>query len=169
MALSVAVTERREFVIKMRTAGASLDQCAQEAKRKFGEENLPRGYEANDVWKDIQRAQYRIYRDLGGLLTTFRLIQTERYENLIRAHWLRAMAGHLGATDRVLKAMRDQSRLLGLEAPQQVDMRVVQVDARIEQLMEAVGARRQIEAPGGTGGGTTKDHGTIVEGTARHL
>lgn len=163
--------ERRQYVVALRTAGATLEQCAIQAARKFGEENLPKHYleDTRIVWRDIQRALEQAYENIRQDWTAYRMIQMDRYESVIRAHWPKAMAGHLGATDRVLKAMKDESKLLGLEAPQQVDMRVMQIDSRIEDLMERVASRREAEVAGalGAGGGEAED--SVVEGTARHL
>jgi len=162
-------TERRQFVVALRTAGATLQQCAKQAVEKFGEEQLPKNYNRQAVWLDIKRAQKHAYKSMGEDLKTFRMIQVDRYEAVIRAHWLRAMAGDKGSTDRVLKAMKDENALLGLNAPAKVDMRVLQIDARIEQLMETVASGRQAEAPKALGSGGDQEEDSIVEGTARRL
>ena len=49
-------------------------------------------------------------------------IQNERYESLIAAHWEKAMLGKGFDTDRVLAAMAQQAKLLGIDAPQKTDM-----------------------------------------------
>lgn len=161
---------RRQYVVLLRTAGISLQQCADEAIDHFGEENLPKNYNSRSVWRDIDRASKLAYKDIAKDLTTFRMIQVERYEKLIRAHWLKAMTGlSLGSTDRVLKAMKDQNALLGLNAPAQVDMRVVQIDARIEQILEAMASRQQVAISGALGSGGEQAEDSVVEGTARRL
>ena len=167
--IKIGVTQRRAFVIRLRMAGASLQQCADEARRKFGDESIPQGYDDRAVWQDIQRAQNRIYKDIRKELTVFRMIQLERYETMIRSYWPKAIAGHHASADKVLQAMREENKLLGLSAPQQVDMRVLQVDTRIEQLMEAMAAQRQGEAARSLGAGAESEEDSIVEGTVRHL
>lgn len=169
MALQIEVTERRAFVIRARVAGATLEQCAKAAIQQFGADNIPPKYDANAVWYDIDRAQRHIYGDLREELAPFRLIQLERYEAIIRAHMPKALKGDLGRTDRVLQAMRDQNRLLGLSAPKQLNVKVMQVDARIEQLMESMGPRRQEQITGTLGSGASTEEDSTVEGTARHL
>lgn len=162
--------ERRQFVVRLRVAGATLQQCADQAIEDLGEENLPKNYNSRAVWRDIDRAQRLAYKGIAKDLTVFRLIQMSRYEKLIMAHWARAMTGlSLGSTDRVLKAMKDQNRLLGLDAPTQVDMRVLQIDARIEQILEAMAARQQTKVAGALGSGGEQAKDSIVEGTARRL
>jgi hypothetical protein len=161
--------ERREFVVAMRTAGASYRQTAQLAINKFGLENLPRGWDERYVNKDIRAVVSALYSDMKEHLLVHRIIQMDRYETIIRKHWPKAMAGHLGATDRVLKAMKDENALLGIDAPQRHDVRVQQIDDRIERLMEALASGRQGEAPRALGAGTGSERDAIVEGTARYL
>jgi len=156
--------------VALRTAGATLQECADQALRKFGKDNLPKHYDSRSVWRDIKRALDYAYRDIREDFTAFRLIQMDRYESIIRALWPKAITqGRLGATDRILKAMKDQNRLLGLDAPQEYDVRVLQIDARIEQLMESMAARREAEIARSLGDGRQAHDDSVVEGTARHL
>ena len=163
--------ERRQYVVALRSAGATLLQCGQQAVKRFGEENVPKNYgtDTRIVWRDIQRALEQAYQGINQDWATYRMVQMDRYETIIRSYMPKAMAGHLGATDRVLKAMRDQSKLLGLEAPQQVDMRVTQIDARIEQLMAGMARGSEGSSPPSLGSGGDEEEDSIVEGTARRL
>lgn len=161
--------ERRRYVVSLRTAGATLKQCADKALEKFGEENLPKKYTSREVWRDIERAQKAAYKGIAKDLNIFRMIQVDRYESVVRAHWLRAMMGDKGATDRVLKAMKDENKLLGLDAPAQVDMRVLQIDARIDQLLETVASGAERETAPALGSGSDQGEDATVEGTARYL
>jgi hypothetical protein len=52
----------------------------------------------------------------------YKAIQNERYESLIAAHWEKAMGGKGFDTDRVLAAMSQQAKLLGLDAPAKQDV-----------------------------------------------
>jgi hypothetical protein len=165
----IKVAERRAYVVAMRVAGAQLQQCADAAIQKFGAENLPKNYGATQVWTDIARAQERVYSNIRDDLTIFRMIQMDRYEGVIRFLWPKALRGEMGAMDKLLKAMKDESKLLGLEAPQQVDMRVMQIDARIERLMEAVASRRQDQTARALGDGGAEMEDAIVDVSARRL
>ena len=51
-------------------------------------------------------------------------LQDAQYKALIGAHWTKAMEGKGFDTDRVLQAMSQQAKLLGLEQPakQQIDL-----------------------------------------------
>lgn len=161
--------ERRHFVITMHRAGASYSQVAEAAIAKFGLENLPLGWDERYVNKDVRAVVHHLYRDMAEHLRLHRMVQFERYEKIIMAHWPRAMAGHLGSTDRVLKAMRDENLLLGMDAPQRFDVRVQQVDQRIERLMEALASGGEAEAVRAPGAGGAGEDDAVVEGTARYL
>lgn len=49
-----------------------------------------------------------------------RALELERLDKLLAAHWRTALAGDSDATEICLKVMQRRSRLLGLDAPQQV-------------------------------------------------
>jgi len=75
----------------------------------------------------------------------------------------------------VLKAMQGMNKLMGLDAPQKLDVRVEQIDTRIEQLMAVIegqpvaqlAAGRQAEAPGDAGAEGFGPDDAIVEGSFR--
>lgn len=166
----LATKERRAYVISLRKAGATYRQIAQAAIHEFGRENLPKNYDERQAHLDVKREIAKLQRRIKDDLTEYRWFQVERYESIIRAHWTRAMTGlALGCTDRVLKAMKDQNKLLGLDAPTQVDMRVLQIDARIDKLLETVAGRTETETTKALGSGGNQEEDTIVEGTARYL
>ena len=167
--MKLETAERRHFVVAMHTAGATYKQVAEAAISKFGLENLPVNWDERYVNKDVRAVVKAIYTDMKGHLLVHRMIQMERYETIIRSLWPRAMAGHLGATDRVLKAMKDENALLGIDAPQRHDIRVQQIDDRIERLMEVLASGRQGEAPRALGARAGSETDAIVEGTARYL
>lgn len=174
---SVIIAYRREFSVSMRAAGANFREIAEAVRQEFGEENLPDSYDAGYASRDVGIVLDQMYREMGDHMRVMRMTQMTRYEHIIRANWPRAMKGDLGATDRVLKAMKDQNKMLGLDAPQKIDMRVQQVDQRIESLIEVIstgelgrlepGSKAKALGAPGTGGGI--EDGATVEGAARSL
>jgi hypothetical protein len=60
-----------------------------------------------------------------------RALELARLDALLERVWPRAMAGHLPAVDRVLAILDRRARLLGLHAPERVDLTVVTHEARI--------------------------------------
>ena len=162
--------ERREYVIALRTAGATFQQIADQALAKFGKENLPNGWDPRYAYTDVKRVLDKMYREMALDMRGYQQMQVGRYENIIRVHWPKAMSGKdKGATELVLKAMKDENKLLGLDSPQRVDIRVQQIDQRIERLMAELtsGPEGATASQLGTGGGFEED--SIVEGTARNL
>jgi len=171
----IAVTERRAYVISMRKAGATYDQIADMAIQHFGREALPNAWSGSFASTDVQRTLDKIKRGMHDDLREYMWFQIQRYESLIRAHWPQAMKGHEGHTDRVLKAMQGMNKLMGLDAPQKLDVRVEQIDTRIEQLMAVIegqpvaqlAAGREEEAPGKAGAKGFGSDDAIVEGSFR--
>jgi hypothetical protein len=164
------VAQRRAFVVAMHTAGATYDQIAQAAINKFGLENLPKGWDRRYANSDLRRVVQATYSEMREQLLIHRMTQFDRYETLIRTLWPKALkCQQLGIIDRLLKAMRDESALLGIEAPQRVDVRVQQIDQRIERLMEALASGSEGEVAAALGTGSDSEADSIVEGTARYL
>ena len=166
----LSVAERRQYVVALRTAGATFQQIADQVFAQFGAENLPKCWGPRIASNDVQAALNRMYKDMALDLRAYQQIQVGRYENIIRVHWPAAMTGKdKGATELVIKAMKDENKLLGLDSPQRVDIRVQQIDQRIERLMAELtsGPEGATASQLGTGGGFEED--SVVEGTARHL
>ena len=162
--------ERRQYVVALRTAGATFQKIADQTLAKFGADNLPRGWNARLACKDVMVVLDAMYKGMHQDIRAYQQIQVERYETIIRTHWPAAMTGKdKGATELVLKAMKDENKLLGLDSPQRVDVRVQQIDQRIERLMAELTAGSEGAVAGqlGTGGGGEED--SVVEGTVRHL
>jgi hypothetical protein len=55
-------------------------------------------------------------------IRTWRGLQLARIERLIQSVWSDAIRGRYGAVDRVVSLMRRQAELLGLDAPQKIDV-----------------------------------------------
>jgi len=171
----IAVAERRAFVISMRKAGATYEQIAEMAIQQFGREALPKAWNWSFAATDVHRTLDKLRRGMQDDLREYMWFQIQRYESLIRAHWPQAMKGHEGHTDRVLKAMQGMNKLMGLDAPQKLDVRVEQIDTRIEQLMAVIegqpvaqlAAGREEEAPGKAGAEGFGSDDAIVEGSFR--
>jgi hypothetical protein len=162
--------ERRQYVVALRTAGATFRQCADQAIAHFGAENLPRGYGPRYAFIDITAVLDKAYKEMNQDLRAYQQIQVSRYEGIIRTHWPAAMTGKdKGATEIVLKAMKDENKLLGLDSPQRVDIRVQQIDQRIERLMAELTSGPEGATAGQLGAGGSVEEDSVVEGTARHL
>ena len=157
-------------MVALRTAGATFQQIADQVASKFGLETLPKGWDSRYAYKDVKAVLDMMYKGMALDMRGYQQIQVGRYENIIRVHWPAAMTGKdKGATELVIKAMKDENKLLGLDSPQRVDIRVQQIDQRIERLMAELtsGSEGATASQLGTGSGLEED--SIVEGTARNL
>jgi len=172
---SIRIAYRREFAVALRAAGANFQEIADQIRDEFDPEDIPEGYDAASASRDVGVVLDQMYAEMGDHMRVMRMTQMARYESIIRANWPKAMRGDLGATDRVLKAMKDENRMLGLDAPQRIDMRVQQVDQRIEQLINALGSgelgrlepgsqRKALAAPGA---GSGDEENATLEGAYR--
>jgi len=169
------VAERREYVVAMRTAGATFRQIADQAIVKFGVENLPGSWGERYAHRDMAAVLEQMYKGMSSDLRAYAFVQVNRYESLIRSLWPKAVKNDLGHVDRVLKAMQGMNKLMGLDAPQKLDVRVEQIDTRIEQLMATIegqpvaqlAAGREEEAPGKAGAKGFGSDDAVVEGSFR--
>jgi hypothetical protein len=165
----IATAERRQFIVALRAAGATYQQCADQAAEHFGLDRLPKHWDSRYAYKDVQAVLDKMYKEMYMDIQGYQQIQVQRYESIIRTYWPKAMRGQKSDAEVVLKAMKDENKLLGLDSPQRVDIRVQQIDARIEKLMEELTSGAEREAPRQLGAGNGSQKDTVVEGTARHL
>lgn len=125
----VAAAERRKKALALRLAGATLNEIAE-----------VNGCAVSTVHADIQRCLSDIPRQEADEL---RAQEVTRLDRLQRACWDPALAGDLAAIDRALRIIDRRAKMLGLDAPQQVEVTGVDVDldatvARIMAVAEAV-------------------------------
>lgn len=100
--------ERETKVLQLRIAGASFDQIAKTI-----------GYaDRAGAHKAYQRAMSRVYAEPAAEL---REIAAARLDAMLTAVWRQAAAGDLKAVDCVLRIETRRAKLLGLDAPQQID------------------------------------------------
>jgi len=79
------------------------------------------------VQRELARLNTQTERDAGVL----RQLELSRLDSLVRACWKKAMAGNLGAIDRLLKISERRSRLLGLDRPVKTALDLFNTDVRI--------------------------------------
>ena len=161
--------ERRQYVCALRAAGATYHQIADQAAKEFGLDRLPKGWDHRFAYKDVKRVLDKMYKEMYIDMRGYQQIQVQRYEGMIRTFWPSAMRRDKGSAELVLKAMKDENKLLGLDSPQRVDIRVQQIDQRIEQLMAELTTGPEGEAVSQLGAGGGGEQDSIVEGTVRHL
>lgn len=120
----VEIAERRKRVLDLRLAGVTYRAIAK-----------AEGVSHATIVSDVQAALADIPRHSADEL---RQVETERLDQLQRAVWGDALKGHLGAVDKALRIVDRRARLLGLDAPQQVQISGdVDLDATAEKIMQA--------------------------------
>jgi len=116
----IDTAERRRFVLGLRKAGATYTKIAEAALRKFGINQLPKGWDERYAWKDVKRELDKLHSVTGESAEDIRQMELERLNDMLNALYDEATGidpDH-GAIDRVLKIMKRRADLLGLDAPQ---------------------------------------------------
>jgi hypothetical protein len=103
--------QRRAKALALRVAGATLDQIATAL------EYADRASVSKDIARALQRAQDEVEVQRAELLE----VELTRLDNLQRALWSEALAGNVKAVMAVLAVIDRRCKLLGLEAPTQVN------------------------------------------------
>jgi len=155
--------------VALRAAGATFQQISDQTVKQFGREKLPKGWDSRYAYKDVKAVLDKMYKEMYIDMRGYQQIQVQRYEGVIRTFWPGAMKKDKGSAELVLKAMKDENKLLGLDSPQRVDIRVQQIDQRIEQLMAELTTGPEGKAVSQLGAGSGGEQDSIVEGTARNL
>ena len=119
----VETATRRAFVLELRKAGITYRAIVQAAVKKFGEENLPSGYDCRAAALDVRRVLEKLNRDCQHDVAEIRRLELERVDVAMAAIWRSVRAGHLAAIDRFVKLSARRARLAGLDMPTDVDIK----------------------------------------------
>lgn len=82
----------------------------------------------------IGAALKKLTKEMNGQAEQIRSLELSRLDELQSAIWEDCMGGKLTAIDRVLKIMERRSKLVGLDAPERLNL---QADIKVEQMKEA--------------------------------
>lgn len=143
-AVGAEVANRRAALIQMRLKGVSYDEIA-----------LQLGY-ATDESDGIANARKDFTRACRAASTleqeaadTWRETERQRLDTLQSAYWDDALDGNTKSADVVLKCISDRRKLLGIDAPVQVDatiLEVTQQDVALQELLNEVRSRNAVRA-----------------------
>ena len=106
---TITAAERRRRSVALRKEGLSYQAIADEL-----------GMARSSVHHTVGKAMATLEKEIEGEARLLGALEMERLDNLQVAIWSRAMEGHLGSVDRVLKIMDRRARLLGLDAPARI-------------------------------------------------
>tara|TARA_R100000700_G_C3143141_1_gene124302 strand:- start:47 stop:541 length:495 start_codon:yes stop_codon:yes gene_type:complete len=110
-------------VLKLRKVGF-------DAQRISDELDIP----LDRVKNIISGALKKLTKEMKGQAEQIRSLELTRLDEMQSAIWDDCMGGKLTAIDRVLKIMERRSKLVGLDAPEKIDVRG---DIKLEQMQEA--------------------------------
>ena len=112
--LSLAVRLKGQQAIKLRMAGATINQIAEQL-----------GY-ANDsgAYKAIMRELEQTAQDMGESTEAVRQLEIKRLDQMLFPIWNQVLTGDQGAIGTALKIQERRAALLGLDAPKQIEARV---------------------------------------------
>ncbi|QDP46879.1 MAG: hypothetical protein GOVbin406_68 [Prokaryotic dsDNA virus sp.] len=101
-----------------------------DAQQISGELDMP----LDRVKNIISNALKALAKEMKGQAEQIRSLELTRLDELQTAIWADCMDGKLTAIDRVLKIMERRSKLVGLDAPDRLD---IKADMKLEHMKEA--------------------------------
>ena len=108
MARNAQIEVRELKALDLRLAGASYRQIGVQLSVSHVQ-----------AFRDVQRVLREIAKEPA---LEVRAVELGRLDKLMLAHWPRAIKGDVKATTMVLQIMDRRARLLGLDAPQRIDI-----------------------------------------------
>lgn len=118
--------QRQKMALQLRLGGASYPEIGEKL-----------GHSQSTVYNDVQKALRDIPRTEADQLRTEELARLDRLQ---RAVWAQALEGKVTYVDRALKIIDRRARLLGLDAPSQVEVSTgadLDLDGAVRALVEA--------------------------------
>jgi hypothetical protein len=147
--------KRRAFVLELRKGGMTYRQISDAAIRRFGIQNLPKGWDCRYAAMDVKRELEKIQSINEQQAEDVRAIELERLDAILASIWARVKRGDLAAIDRVLKVMRRRADLMGLDAPskhQLLDIDLSQLtDSQLARIADGEDIISVLATPGASG------------------
>ena len=118
--------EQQNQIVQGMVAGLSLDEIARVT-----------GLSDATVKRERKRLIEQRVDERDSSIAQLRERELLSLDRLQRAHWQQACSGHIASSRIVLDCIKQRSKMLGLEAPVQIDVQQrSQLDAEIEQLVD---------------------------------
>ena len=111
---SVAARVRGQQAIKLRMAGATLDDIAKQLGFKS----------AAGAYKSVMRELQATSQDMGEGAEAVRQLELKRLDQMQFPLWPQILAGDVAATTTALRIQERRAALLGLDAPKQIEARI---------------------------------------------
>ena len=101
----------------MRIGSANYRDIVAACIKKFGIENLPKGFDERYAYKDLIRLLEQTSLELAEGREHLRMLELERLDLMAQGMWDRAAAGEKEAVQTVLSIMQRRAKMTGLDAP----------------------------------------------------
>ena len=111
---SLAARMRGQQAIKLRMAGATLDDIARQLDFKS----------AASAYKSVMRELKATAQDMGEGTEAVRQLELKRLDQMQFPLWSQVLAGDIAATTTALRIQERRAALLGLDAPKQIEARI---------------------------------------------
>lgn len=121
---ALKIAERRLMALTLRKSGASFQLIAENVSRVMGIEN----YNKSRAYKDVAAILGELKETTRVEAASFQQLELECLEMAMLAVSPQVRAGHLGAIGQWVRLLESRRKLLGLDAPVQI---------QVQQLMEA--------------------------------
>lgn len=132
------IVERRRTAVEMRIAGSTWQQIADAL-----------GFDSRaSAYHDVRRGLQQAVAELAIPLEEYRQLTLDRLEAMINALWPKVEEGDTKAIDSTLRILAQQADLLGLKAPQRVEVLTIDaIDSAIAELTAQLAGSREADAP----------------------
>ena len=128
-----ATAKRRNLVFDLKVQGYEYKEIAEIITKKYKEDpslnyqNLPKNYNDNQVGNDVRREVGKYVENKIENVEKYIVIEIRRIEKMINSLWERATKldgkdAELTAIDRIISLQKRKASLLGLDAPEKVDI-----------------------------------------------
>lgn len=114
--------ERRRAVLRLRKAGATYRDIAETLRQQYTAERLPSGWDERYAAKDVKRELQKVRAANQEEAESIRDMELGRLDSLQRGLWQAATDGDTDAARTVLKVMKRRAALLGLDAPERLEL-----------------------------------------------
>jgi len=118
-ATKVKLAERRNIAIELRKSGLSYRAIATEIRLMSG---MPPRYSEAMAYRDVTSELQRLNEKSAEVAKEVRRLELERLDALTESLWDMAIKGDNAAIDRLLRISERRARLLGLDAPRDVNL-----------------------------------------------
>lgn len=124
-AVAVRAREREKLALKLRLAGYDFTAIAEQL-----------GTSRQGAWKAVNRVLERKRKEADKLAGKYLDIQIERFEEMLKGVWPKAVAGDPAAIDRAIKLIEKVMFYRGMEPP----IKVAQTDSKGQDVKYTVPA-----------------------------